>query len=295
VTTTTAAYLQVENNLSRYLSTTAKEPAVQTASAYYEANIGKVKSISDFVSNYRLLSYALDAYGLGDQINSKALITKILEGGVSNPKSLANTLQGGKWKAFATAFNFVGQGAASISSQSAIATTKSNYVEEQLEMDQGAQDPGVQLALYFKRVAPSVTSAYGILADPNLLEVVQTIFHLPSTTSAANIDSEAKQIIKLMPLADLQTPSKLNQLVERFTAMYDSEYGPTSNSGATLKVTNGNSSSSTSGLAASSILSGVITSNGAAISAALNSSNNSPTALFSNSFLTTLQSFKPGG
>src|SRR5208337_12681 len=83
---------------------TAAEPGVKSASAYYQANIGKVTSIQDFVGNYRLLSYALNAYGLGDQINNKALITKVLEGGVSNPKSLANTLPNANWKAFATAF-----------------------------------------------------------------------------------------------------------------------------------------------------------------------------------------------
>src|SRR5208283_6057615 len=105
MTTTTAAYLAVNQNLARYQAMTAAEPAVKTATAYYEANIGKVTSIQDFVANYRLLSYALDAYGLGDQINSTVLITKVLEGGVSNPKSLANTLADSRWKAFATAFN----------------------------------------------------------------------------------------------------------------------------------------------------------------------------------------------
>jgi len=293
VTTTTAAYIQVENNLSRYQTMTGKEPSVTTASAYYAANIGKVKSISDFVNNYRLLSYALDAYGLGDQINSKALITKVLEGGVANPKSLANTLQGGKWKAFAAAFNFVGQGAASVSTQSAIQATEKNYVEQQLESDQGDQDPGVQLALYFQRVAPTVTSAYGILADKNLLEVVQTIFGIsPNTT---NIDQEAKEISHLMPLSELQNPAKLKQLVERFTTMYDKDYGPTSGAASALTVANHNNPSSASGAAASSILAGVISANGQAISAALNSSNSSTTPLFSNSFLESLQGFKTGG
>jgi hypothetical protein len=295
VTTTTAAYLLVENNLSRYQTMTADEPAVQTASAYYAANIGKVTSISDFVGNYRLLSYALDAYGLGDQINSKALITQVLQGGVTNPKSLANTLSNQQWKAFAEAFNFVGQGAASVSTSSAVKTTKSNYVEQQLESDQGQQDVGVQLALYFQRVAPTVTNSYGILADPNLLEVVQTIFGLSPDTSAANIDAEASQISKLMPISELQNPATLKQLTERFTAMYDLDYGPTSNATTSLTVTGDSDSSSTAGSAASSILSGVISANGQAISDALNSSSDGTTSLFSNSLLQSLQSFKLGG
>ena len=157
MTSTTTAFLAVSQNLSRYQTMTAAEPAVKTATAYYEANIGSVKSISDLVGNYRLLSYALNAYGLGDQINAKGLITKVLEGGVSNPKSLANTLPNSRWKAFAAAFNFVDSGATPPSSTSAVATTTSDYVEQQLESDQGDQDVGVQLALYFQRVAPTVT------------------------------------------------------------------------------------------------------------------------------------------
>ena len=147
MTTTTAAYLSVTQNLARYQAMTAAEPAVKSATAYYEANIGEAGSIQDFVGNYRLLSYALDAYGLGDQVDNTALVTKVLEGGVSNPKSLANTLSNSNWKAFAAAFNFVGKGASSVSSASAVKTTTSDYLEQQLESDQGAQDLGVQLAL----------------------------------------------------------------------------------------------------------------------------------------------------
>jgi hypothetical protein len=221
MTSTTSAYLAVSQNLPRYQAMTATEPAVKTATAYYEANIGSVTSIQDFVGNYRLLSYALDAYGLGDQINATALITKVLEGGVSNPNSLANTLSNSAWKAFATAFNFVGDGASSAASPNAVQTTTSDYVEQQLESDQGAQNVGVELALYFQRVAPTVTSEYGVLADPNLLEVAQTIFGLSPATSAENINTQAQTLSQLMPISDLQDPAKLKQLTERFTAMYD--------------------------------------------------------------------------
>ena len=51
--------------------------------------------------------------------------------------------------------------------------------------NEGQTDPGVQLALYFQRVAPTVTNGYGILGDQNLLEVVQTIFGLASTSTTS--------------------------------------------------------------------------------------------------------------
>lgn len=85
----------------------------------------------------------------------------------------------------------------------------------------------MQLALYFQRVAPTVTSSYGILGNENLLEVVQTIFGLASTTTTSQIDAEANTVGKLVPISELQDPTKVKQLVERFTAAYDSSYGPT--------------------------------------------------------------------
>jgi Protein of unknown function (DUF1217) len=292
MTTTTAAYLNVIQNLPRMQTMTADQPAVKTATTYYEANIGSVTSVSGLVNNYRLLSYALSAFGLGNEVNSKALVTQVLEGGVSNPKSLANTLSNQQWKAFAEAFDFTDAGATPPSNAQSVKTVTGDYVEQQLESNEGAQDPGVQLALYFQRVAPTVTSAFGILADPNLLQVVNTIFGLAPESASTNLDSEAAAISKLMPISDLQDPTKVQQLTERFTAMYDLDYGPESNSTSSLSVTNGNSSSSPAS-GASSILGGIINSNGTSIADALNSDE--PTSTFSNSLLTSLQSFKLGG
>jgi hypothetical protein len=286
--TTIATYLSITKNLSRTQARTAAEPAVKTASAYYAANIGKITSIKQFVGNYRLLSYALDAYGLGSQINSTALIKKVLEGGVANSKALANTLP--QWKAFATAFDFVGKGAASISTATAIAATKQNYIEQQLENDEGQQDVGVQLALYFHRVAPNVTSAFGILADKNLLQVVETIFGLPTSFSAESIDTQAKVINGFFKISDLHNPIKLNNLTQRFTAQYDSLYGPSSGSTATLTVAGSNSPSSTSASAgALAVLGGIVSSNASNLSAA------GGILSFSDALMQSLQGFKIGG
>jgi hypothetical protein len=290
MTSTTSAYLAVSQNLSRYQAMTAAEPAVKNATAYYEANIGSVTSVQDLVDNYRLLSYALDAYGLGDQINAKGLITQVLEGGVSNPKSLANTLANPQWKAFAAAFDFVDSGAASPSSASSIQTTTSDYVEQQLESDEGAQDVGVQLALYFQRVAPTVTSEEGILADPNLLEVAATIMGI--SPSAAS-DLQPQTLSELMPLSDLQDPTKLQQLTERFTAMYDYTYGPDSGATTSLTVDSGNSSSQQSG--ASAVLADVISSNGSLLSSALNAFSGAPQQVFSTALMSSMQRLSLGG
>ena len=221
MTSTTASYLSIANNLSRYQRTTEADPTVKSDTAYYLANIGKVKSISDFVNNYRLLTYALTAFGLQGETNAKGLVTAVLRGGVSSGKSLANTLTDPSFTAFATAFDFVGKGASAVTASAAATTgTTAQYVEQTLESTQGRQNQGVQLALYFARVAPTVTSTYGLLADSSLLKVVQTAYGIqPSTT--IDIDTEATALGKVINVADLKNPAKLQHIIERFTANYD--------------------------------------------------------------------------
>ena len=231
MTSTTASYLSIANNLSRYQSATEANPTVKSDTAYYLANIGKVKSIADFVNNYRLLSYALTAFGLGSETNAKGLVTKVLEGGVSSSKSLANTLTDPSFTAFATAFDFAGKGVAAVTASAAATTgTIAKYVEQTLETTQGQSNEGVQLALYFARVAPTVTSTYGLLADSSLLKVVQTAYGLQPSASI-DIDTEATALGRIINVADLKNPTKLQQLIERFAANYDLQ-GNNASSGA---------------------------------------------------------------
>ena len=70
---------RVSANLSRTQAATAADPTVKRETAYYLANIGKVKTVGDFVNNYRLFSYAMKAFGLGDMTYAKGLMTKVLK------------------------------------------------------------------------------------------------------------------------------------------------------------------------------------------------------------------------
>jgi len=287
VSTTTSTYLSIQNNLARYQKMVASEPAVKTATQYYAANIGKVKSISDFVNNYRLLSYALTAYGLGDQINNKALVTKVLQGGYTSSRALANTLSNPNWAKFAKAFDFVGSGASSVSTASAVSATETNYNEQKLESQEGQQDVGVQLALYFNRVAPTIKSAYSVLGDKNLLEAFQTIFGVTINTNG-NIDTNAKIISKLMPISDLTNPTKLKQLTARFTAQYTLLYGPGGQNASTPLTVANSGTTNTNVNAATSIMSGIISGNSSY-------SGSSTSELMSSALLTSLQNLTLGG
>ena len=291
MTATTISYQTVVANLPRMLAMTASAPEVKNAINYYTQYIGKAKTVDDFVGNYRLLSFAMKANGLSDQVNSLALVRKVLLGGVADPKSLANTLSDSRWRKFAQAFDFSGQTTASFSLPAAVDQTTTGYVEQQLESDQGSQNTGVQLALYFRRVAPSVSNSYGLLADRNLTQVVQTIFGLAPGIGAANIDAQAASFAALVPVSDLRDPQKLERLTERFTAMYDLNYGAASGSGSDLVASTGTIASAS---AATAILGGIVNSNNDILSSLGRQGPNTP-ALLGNDLLMSLQRQKLGG
>ena len=73
---TIASYQLISQNLTRSLEQTAKKPDVSRETAYYQAHIGDVKSIDEFVNDYRLFSYAMKAYGLSDMVYAKAFCAR---------------------------------------------------------------------------------------------------------------------------------------------------------------------------------------------------------------------------
>jgi len=103
---TMTAYQMVTRNLTKSLERTAAKPMVANDTAYFEKNIGKVKSLDDFMKDDRLYRYAVEAYGLGDMAYAKALIRKVLEGGVKDSNSFANRMSDQRYKDFAAAFDF---------------------------------------------------------------------------------------------------------------------------------------------------------------------------------------------
>ncbi|MGN6469403.1 MAG: DUF1217 domain-containing protein, partial [Rhizobiaceae bacterium] len=106
MTSTYATYQSLTRDMARTTTLVENEPEVQRETEYYLANIGKVKTVDDFVNNTRLFTYAMKAFGLEDMTYAKAFMTKVLTEGVSDPDSFANKLTDPRYKAFAEAFNF---------------------------------------------------------------------------------------------------------------------------------------------------------------------------------------------
>ncbi|MFH0295807.1 DUF1217 domain-containing protein [Bradyrhizobium sp. 31Argb] len=105
---TYASYNSVVRNLQQSLTRVAQQPDVTRSAAYYKDNIGKVKTVDEFLKNDRLYQYAMKAYGLEDMIYAKAFMKKVLESNLLDANSFANKLTDKRFRDFASAFSFTG-------------------------------------------------------------------------------------------------------------------------------------------------------------------------------------------
>ncbi|WP_243374078.1 DUF1217 domain-containing protein [Microvirga solisilvae] len=218
---TATRYQIISTNMARTKTQIQNDPIVKRETDYYNATIKTIKTVDDFVKNDRVFKYAMKAYGLEDMAYAKAFMKKMLNEGVASPLSMANKMTNPLYKAFARAFDFVGKGAAATSAASATTETVQKYIQQTLETQEGRANQGVQLALYFKRKASSVTKPMEILADRALLKFMQTTFSIPEASSRADLDIQVRNLEKVLNVKDFQDPKKVDKLIQRFSAMWD--------------------------------------------------------------------------
>ncbi len=102
------SYSYITRNLKQSLTRVEQQQDVAREAAYYKAHIGKVKSVDDFMKDYRLYHYATKAYGLEDMAYAKAFMKKVLESDLSDANSFVNKLVDKRYREFAAAFSFNG-------------------------------------------------------------------------------------------------------------------------------------------------------------------------------------------
>ncbi|MCE7029119.1 DUF1217 domain-containing protein [Jiella avicenniae] len=167
---TFTTYQLYTRDQSRVMDRIAADPVNKRLADYYRENIGKVTSIDEFMGDYKLYSYAMTAYGLEDQIDSRALIRKVLESDLEDTKSFANKLSDERYRDFAKAFSFGGattkaEPAAQTNAQMQVMVE--SYSEHRVKAGQAIAGN----ANYFMETIGKVTTVSQFLADEKLFTV----------------------------------------------------------------------------------------------------------------------------
>ena len=171
---------------------------IQRDVQYFQDKIGSIETAEELVSDRRLLSVALGAYGLSDDINNTYFIWKVLEDGTLDPDALANKLSDKRYFEMANDFGFADFGTPRSQISDFGEKTVEAYKERQFEVAVGNQDQDMRLAMSLERdlgniiVKSTSDSAkwYSVMGNPPLRQVFETALGLPSSFATIDIDKQ---------------------------------------------------------------------------------------------------------
>ena len=231
-----------ENKIRHLTGTDATDAsdAADTEMTYFNTQMATLKTASDVLADDRLVNLMLEAKGIDPDDVTDAELQKMFASDPDDPDSYVNSLSDNRFAEIVASFNFDTDGNLSsapegtVQQRGDVLETVNNYVRQSLESDQGDSNTGVRLALYFERKAPTISSAYDILGDDALFEFFTTTFGLSSYVSNMDVDKQADMITNFIDIDDLGDPDKVQDLIKRFTAMYDMSNATTTSSAATI-------------------------------------------------------------
>lgn len=227
-----------------------KSPLQKRDTDYFRENIAKVKTAEDLVSDRRLLTVALGAFGLQDDINNRYFIRKILEEGTVREDALANRFSDKRYRDLSKAFGFgpmeFRQNRLSDFPDKIIAA----FERQSFEVAVGEQSQTLRIALAAERsfgdIAKSKSSERGkwfeVMGQPPLRQLFETAFNLPKSFFQIDIDQQQKLLAENSKKhfgtsnpGDFADAKLQEKLITRFAAMSqlrESSAGFSSNSAA---------------------------------------------------------------
>ncbi|MDB2438712.1 DUF1217 domain-containing protein [Hellea sp.] len=220
-----------------------------------------METLDDLMSDRRLLTVALGAFSLGEEIDKGAFVRKILEEGTEDNSSFAVRLNNSDYLDLANTFVVGDNGELNITADTA-ADIVLKYQTESFEEELGDVDNSMRLALNFKRVIADFASQglsenagwFKAMASTPIRTVLESAFNLPDGFSQLDLDfqkeilaDKAKEFYGGTTVDVFNDPDVIENTIRRYLLQEQIELGP---------------SASTPGFAAISILNGGLGSTG---------------------------------
>lgn len=241
----------LQRTYDEQLSAFSGSAAIKRDTDHFAENIGSVRTANDLVADRQMLTVALGAFGLQDDIDNRFFIEKMLGEGTTADDALANRFTDTRYRDFSAAFG-LGPGEVSQTSRADFAATVIQRFEaNSFEVAAGEQDDTMRVALYAERVLPDLVAGDGsdaqkwfsIMGQPPLRSLFETAFGLPDAFGQADIDFQlgvfedrAARLFGASSPAEFSKKENLDQLVNAFFARSQIESGGAGTSSAAIAL-----------------------------------------------------------
>lgn len=208
----------------------AKSTRVASLTAHFRDNIARVQTPDDLLGDRRLLTVALEAFGLGADIDATAFIRKVLADGTTSKEALSSRLADKRYAAFSRAFGFgdLGPRTGLPAFAHEIVT---RYERLSFEAAVGEQDDALRRALNADAAIAEVIEGassdnarwFAMMGNAPLRSVFEAAMGLPSSFASIDLDQQleqfrdrAERIFGLSRFEDFAAPDAQEKLVRLF-------------------------------------------------------------------------------
>ena len=177
-------------------------PALQRDTDHFRQSIAGMESAADLVSDRRLLRVALGAFGLQDDIDSRAFVRAIIEQGTASRDALANRMADDRYRGLAEAFGFLSGDGGGPRPPGFAERIVDQFRRREFESAVGDQDGALRLALNADRELAALATQDGtdnalwfrILGTPPLREAFEVALGLPQSFAQLDLDRQLEEL-----------------------------------------------------------------------------------------------------
>lgn len=221
----------LERTLEKQQDIFAESAPVMRVTDKFRDQISAIKTAEDLMSNRDLLTVALGAFGLDDDIDNKFFIQKILTDGTSSDDALANRLADSRYAALSSAFGFGDSGGPFTNLTGFANRIVAKYESKQFERAVGEQNNDLRLALSIKEGLSNVIAQssgqnaqwFSMMGDPPMRKVFETALGLPSSIAQIDLDQQlrvfqtrANSVFGTEKVSDFNDPDMQQRLLRMF-------------------------------------------------------------------------------
>ncbi|PTW99849.1 DUF1217 domain-containing protein [Pararhodobacter aggregans] len=222
----------LQRTLDKQQAAANAAPQLQRDEAHFREKIASITSAEDLVKDRQLLSVALTAFGLQDDLPNRAYIQKVLESPAKEEGSFINRLADRRYKQLNAAFGF---GDTYVSWNQIDETFADRmvaaYRDQSFEVAVGAQNESMRLALGLQRDladlarqdSSELTRWYTVLGTGSLRAVFETAFMLPTGFGALDLDRQVEilqgrmeQLTGSDTISQFKDPEAVDTLIRRY-------------------------------------------------------------------------------
>ncbi len=226
-----AAWRGLQRSYDTQLALHRAQPQEARLATHFRNRIAGIATADALVADRRLLEVALKAFGLGDDLNNRFFIRKVLEDGSVRQDALANRLTDDRYRSLAAAFGFGDPGGARTGRPGFADEILSRFSSQSFQVAVGAQDDTLRLALNAREAMAEQAARPGtddarwfrIMGTPPLRAVLEGALGLPGSLRSLDLDQQLRIFRDRTEaafgdgeIAQFADPDRRSALIDRF-------------------------------------------------------------------------------